>query len=72
MGGVSNRPERGAVSERSVEACCGEFGGEGCRRLIGQSRVRPCGVIVIDPCGNDPPGMIEPEEQRLVQQLVRQ
>src|SRR5260221_14125238 len=70
MGGWSNRPERGAVSERSVEACCGEFGSKGCRCLVVQGRMRPVDVVVVDPRGDNTPRLVDAKEQRLIQKLV--
>jgi len=53
-----------------VEACCGELGSKGCRCLVGQGRVWPCGVVVFNPFSNDFLGLVEAEEQGLVQKLV--
>src|SRR5271168_2438161 len=51
-------------------ACCGEIGGVGRRRLIAQSRMRPALVVIVDPVRDLGPGMIEAEEQALVEKLV--
>src|SRR5271169_5241637 len=51
-------------------ACCGEIGGVGRRREIAQSRMRPALVVVVDPVRDLGPGMIEAEEQALVEKLV--
>jgi len=51
-------------------ACCGEIGGMGRRGQIAERGMRPAGVEVIRPEGNFLFGMIEPEEQRLVQEFV--
>src|SRR4029077_7703930 len=51
-------------------ACCGEIGGIGCRRDIAQRRVRPSLVVIVDPVRDLGPGMIEAEEQALVEKLV--
>src|SRR5271154_7180109 len=51
-------------------ACCGEIGGVGRRREIAQSRMGPSLVVIVDPVGDLGPGMIEAEEQALVEKLV--
>jgi hypothetical protein len=50
-------------------ACCGEMGGVGDRREIAQSRMWPSLVVIVDPVSDLGPGMIEAEEQALVQQF---
>src|SRR5277367_549561 len=51
-------------------AGCGEIGGVGRRREIAQSRMRPALVVIVDPVRDLGPGMIEAEEQALVEKLV--
>ena len=51
-------------------ACCGEIGGIGHRCEIAQRRVRPSLVVIIDPIRDPGSGMIEAEEQALVEKLV--
>jgi hypothetical protein len=70
LGGLSNRLACGAPEGRSVPACCRELRGVGRGCFIGQRRVRPSGVVVLDPLGDRLPGLVEREEQGLVQQLV--
>ena len=50
-------------------ACCGEIGGIGCRCEIAQRRMRPSLVVIVDPVRDLGPGMIEAEEQALVEKL---
>jgi hypothetical protein len=47
-------------------ACCGEIGGIGCRCEIAQRRVRPSLFVIVDRGRDLGPGMIEAEEQALV------
>src|SRR5271169_1963712 len=51
-------------------ACCGEIGGVSGRREIAQSRMWPSLVGIVDPVRDLGPGMIEAEEQALVERLV--
>ncbi len=51
-------------------ACCGEIGGIGRRGEIAQRRVRALLVVIIGPIRDLCPGMIEAEEQALIEQLV--
>ena len=51
-------------------ACCGQIGGIGCRCEITQRRVRSPLVVIVDPGRDLGPGMIEAEEQALVEKLV--
>src|SRR5450755_1068186 len=51
-------------------ACCGEMGGGGGRREIAESRMWPSLVVIVDPVRDLGPGMIEAEEQALVEKLV--
>jgi hypothetical protein len=53
-----------------VPACCCELCGLGRGRFILQRRVRPSGVVAQHPLGDRLPGLVQREEQGLVQQLV--
>lgn len=63
---------RAAESLRVVESVvhCGELSGESSRGLATERRVRPGGVAIGHPFGDDAARMSEAEEQRLVQKLV--
>ena len=50
--------------------CCGEIGGVGGGREIAESRMGPSLVVIVDPVRDLGPGMIEAEEQALVEKLV--
>ena len=52
-------------------ACCGEIGGIGHRCEIAQRRVRPSLVVIVDPVRDLGPGMIEAEDQALVERARR-
>src|SRR6201994_4759142 len=60
----------GLVRVAQTIACCGEIGGVGCRCDIAQRRVRPSLVVIVDPVRDLGPGMVEAEEQALVEKLV--
>ena len=51
-------------------ACCGESGGISCRREVAQRGMRPSPVVIVDPVRDLGPGVIEAEEQALVEKLV--
>ena len=51
-------------------ACCGEIGGIGRWGLIGERRMGALMIVIGDPVRNLFPSVIEPEKQRIVQQLV--
>jgi hypothetical protein len=51
-------------------ACCGEVSGIGGRREITQRGMRTPLVVIVDPVRDLCPGMIEAEEQALVDKLV--
>jgi hypothetical protein len=55
---------------RSGSAWCGEVRGVGRRGLVADRGVRSGGVVVVDPGRELLAGVIETEEQGLVQQLV--
>ena len=69
---------RGWSNVRSAElvrvaqpiARCAESGGIGRRGEISQRRVRTPLVVILSPGGDPGPGMIEAEEQALIEQLV--
>ena len=52
-----------------MPACCSELRGECRGRLVGQRRVWPWGVVVLSPRSDRLSGLVEVDEQRLVQQL---
>ena len=54
---------------RSAVACCGESGGISCRREVAQRGMRPSPVVIVDPVRDLGPGMIEAEDQALVEKL---
>src|SRR4051794_15341256 len=51
-------------------ACCGEICREGRRGLVAQGRMRSLLVVVVDPFRDPRLGVVETEEQTLVEQLV--
>ena len=63
---------RAAERSRYVEliAHCGKLGGKSRGCQVAGGRMRPCRIVVGDPATDDLSGMIEAEEQRLVQELV--
>src|ERR1700729_447277 len=68
--GWSNMRSAELVGVAQTIACCGEIGGISCRGEIAQRRVRSSLVVIVDPVRNLGPGMIESEEQALVEKLV--
>jgi hypothetical protein len=68
--GLRNMRSAELVRVAQTIACCGEVSGVGRRREIAQSRMRPALVVVVDPVRDLAPGMIEAEEQALVEKLV--
>lgn len=56
--------EIGAVAQ------CGEFGGIGCGCEVAERGVRPRCVVISDPARNGRSGVVEAEEQRLIQEFV--
>jgi hypothetical protein len=50
-------------------ACCVEIGRVGGRGKVGERRMRPPAIVVIDPVGDICSGVIEIEEQGLVEKL---
>src|SRR5476649_2681894 len=58
------------VGDAQPIACCREIDGISRRREVAQRRVRPPLVVIVDPVRDLGPGMIEAEEQALVEKLV--
>src|SRR5690606_29283034 len=56
----------------TLSAQCGELGGEDRRRLITEGRMRSLGIVDVGPAGDGVAGMVDAEEQGLVQKLVTQ
>ena len=50
-------------------ACCEEVGGVGRRREIAQRRMRSTPIVIIGPFSDPRSGMIEAEEQALIEKL---
>ena len=48
-------------------AHCGELGGKDCRGLVSEGGMRPLGVVDVGPAGHGLTGMVDAEEQGLVQ-----
>ena len=65
--GWSNMRSAELVGVAQTIACCREIGGIGHRCEIAQRRVRPSLVVIVDPVRDLGPGMIEAEEQALVE-----
>lgn len=68
--GWSNGRSAELVGVAQPIARCGEVGGIGRRGLVFERGVRPLAVVVGDPGSKLPPGVVETEEQGLVQELV--
>ena len=51
-------------------ARCGEVSGIGRRRLVSERGVRPLAIVICNPCSKPALGVVEAEEQRLVQEFV--
>ena len=51
-------------------AGCVEMIGIGCRRPVAERRMRPPGVVVDNPSGDDLPSLVEIEKQAFVEKLV--
>lgn len=69
---------RGGSNGRSAElvgvaqpvAWCGEIGGVGRRCEVAQRSMWPPPIVVVSPCRDLRPGMIEAKEQAFVEKLV--
>ena len=67
--GWSNMRSAELVGVAQTIACCGEIGGIGGWREIADRRMRAPLVVIVDPVRDLGPGMIEAEEQALVEKL---
>src|SRR5690606_326417 len=69
--GLGNHPARGAFMLRSGTGDCGcQMQGKTCWGLVSEGRVRPFGVVVGDPSGDQIARVGDVAKQRLIQELV--